>query len=66
MLEAKTKQTFELSEEDTMQAIQDWIEKKHGKNNEIRVDISVKTITTGFGYSEHTRYEVIVKAERDA
>lgn len=65
-MEAKTKQTFELSEEDVENAIREWVNGKYGKTGDIRVIVDVKTITTGFGYSEHTRHEVIVKAERDA
>lgn len=65
-METKTKQTFELSEEDLHNAIRDWVNWKYGKTGDIKIDVSVKTITTGFGMMERDAHEVVVKAERDA
>ncbi len=65
MTSVKTRQTFELSEDDVKVAVAEYIERKFGADGKLSVSVGVGSVTTGFGMSEHDKHVVSVSASRE-
>ena len=65
-MNTKTKQTFELSEEDVRTAIAEFIENRFGAGSELTVSIGFKTVSTGYGMNERDDQVMRVTAAREA
>jgi len=65
MASSKTKQSFELSEEDIKRAVSEFIEREYGAGAPLTVDVGVHTVTRGYGTNEHDAHEFSVTATRE-